>query len=451
MVQLLADRDTACEAANAIANMVGSAWDLAGAQSEVVSAGALPPLVALLGAESTAEVQSAAAGALRNIICGADNRVKVAAASAGAVSFLVALLGTQEPAAVQEQAAAALQHLAFNADSKSKIIAAGAIPSLVALLRCNNTAAVQEVAAGALCMLVRNADNEVKTAASVAIPLLVTLLGIQHSAAVQEAAAKALSNITGVDAGNNIMKAAAVAIPPLVALLGTHNTDVQLATAQALWNLVDDADNQVEVAAAGAISPLVALLGIHSTAAVQEVAVGVLTKLAFNADCLVAIKSDPCALSTLSELQITSASAAAKCTAELALKILDGSLPFVPWNIQSDEAGKDRTSELVAAEEEAAANTAAAVNSASLTAHTSYVAAASPSAAAFQQLPPRPRKSCWSCGATGVPLKKCSVCAVAAYCGAGCQKADWKVHKGQCAGLKAGAAGSGCSSAAGEK
>ena len=44
-----------------------------------------------------------------------------------------------------------------------------------------------------------------------------------------------------------------------------------------------------------------------------------------------------------------------------------------------------------------------------------------------------------------MPLQKCSVCAVAAYCGAGCQKADWKAHKGQCAGLKAGASGSGSS------
>ena len=39
-----------------------------------------------------------------------------------------------------------------------------------------------------------------------------------------------------------------------------------------------------------------------------------------------------------------------------------------------------------------------------------------------------------------MPLKKCSVCAVAAYCGAACQKADWKLHKGQCTGLKASAA-----------
>ena len=210
----------------------------------------------------------------------------------------------------------------------------------------------------------------------------------------------------------------------------------------ALWILTDDADNQVEVAAAGAIPRLLALLGTHSTTAVQEVAAGVLAKLTANADNRFAIKSDPCAFSTLSELQSTSTSATARCTAELALKIMNGSL--VPWNIQSDEAaapGKHETYEPIAAE--SAANIAVAVNSASLTAPPTSAAVSPPSAAASQQLlPPRPRKSCWSCGATGVPLKKCSVCAVAAYCGAACQKADWKAHKGQCAGLKAGANGS---------
>lgn len=54
--------------------------------------------------------------------------------------------------------------------------------------------------------------------------------------------------------------------------------------------------------------------------------------------------------------------------------------------------------------------------------------------------PPHRERACWSCGATGVPLKKCSVCAVASYCGAACQKVDWGVHKAQCAGLKAEAA-----------
>ena len=46
------------------------------------------------------------------------------------------------------------------------------------------------------------------------------------------------------------------------------------------------------------------------------------------------------------------------------------------------------------------------------------------------------KELCWSCSAEGVRLKKCSRCAVASYCGAACQKADWKAHKGKCAELK---------------
>ncbi len=48
-------------------------------------------------------------------------------------------------------------------------------------------------------------------------------------------------------------------------------------------------------------------------------------------------------------------------------------------------------------------------------------------------------KACWKCGAQGLPLKKCAGCDVALYCGAGCQKVDWKEggHKAKCAGNKA--------------
>ena len=49
-------------------------------------------------------------------------------------------------------------------------------------------------------------------------------------------------------------------------------------------------------------------------------------------------------------------------------------------------------------------------------------------------------KACWQCGAGGLPLKKCSVCGVAWYCGPDCQKAAWKAHKIECPNLKAGKA-----------
>ena len=63
-----------------------------------------------------------------------------------------------------------------------------------------------------------------------------------------------------------------------------------------------------------------------------------------------------------------------------------------------------------------------------------------PAARARSPRKARNQQPCWSCSAAGVPLKKCSMCAVALYCGGACQRADWGVHRGQCAGLKAAAA-----------
>ena len=41
--------------------------------------------------------------------------------------------------------------------------------------------------------------------------------------------------------------------------------------------------------------------------------------------------------------------------------------------------------------------------------------------------------NCECCGVQGVKFKRCSRCLQASYCGAECQKADWKNHKKDCA------------------
>ena len=82
----------------------------------------------------------------------ADNKVKVAAA--GAIPPLVALLGSGTSAAVQMAAAIALGNLsANNADSQVMVAAAGAIPPLVALRDNGSTQAVKDLAKGALIAL----------------------------------------------------------------------------------------------------------------------------------------------------------------------------------------------------------------------------------------------------------------------------------------------------------
>ena len=273
-------------------------------------------------------------------------------------------------------------------------------------------------------------------------------------------------------------------IPFLVAKIGGRGTSAEQETQAAhdLWVFSINPAYHGKIIAAGAIPPLVALLSAQSSCwAVQEAAARTLGELALNAEIQATIKSDPRSYPSLRKLMSTSASADVRLAAKLALQRLS-SAPSGARRNKIDEADK-RVHELVAAEESRTAKGAAtaykkaakketsktAVKAASLAASSpagarasqqtgpsrpspslrpdpsvsapasNTVAVAAPSPAVSQQQPPpRLRKSCWSCSATGVPLKKCSACAVAAYCSAGCQNADWKAHKEQCAGLKAG-------------
>lgn len=174
LVQQLAERDTAYDAVSAIASMADvTAGNYPATHAKIIAAGAIPPLVALMGAQSTEWVVMLVAGALQNLSTNnAGNTTKII--NAGAISPLVALLSALRPAAVQEKAAGALQNLACNnASNQLIIVAAGAIPPLVALLGGRqSTAAARVQAVGALQNLSsnNNADREAEIIAAGAIP-----------------------------------------------------------------------------------------------------------------------------------------------------------------------------------------------------------------------------------------------------------------------------------------
>ena len=94
LVQQLANRNTACGAARAIADMASSAWvdNDPGTHAKIIAAGALPPLVALSGAGSTAAIQEQAAGTIFFLTSNAGSIIKIT--DAGAIPPLVALLGS---------------------------------------------------------------------------------------------------------------------------------------------------------------------------------------------------------------------------------------------------------------------------------------------------------------------------------------------------------------------
>ena len=124
----------------------------------------------------------------------AANKVRIAAA--GAIPPLVALLGPHSSAEVQEQAAGALSILAFNDDNKVKIATAGAILPLVALLGHHNSPEVQMRAAGALWYLSRNDDNRVKIRSAGAVVLLKRLMSTPNEI-LKKVASSALGVISG--------------------------------------------------------------------------------------------------------------------------------------------------------------------------------------------------------------------------------------------------------------
>ena len=285
------------------------------------------------------------------------------------------------------------------------------------------------------------------------------------SEAVQLAATSALGNL----AFNPALHAkftSAGAVPPLVLLLQSNHATVQEQAVRALMGLTyEDKSPARYIADAGGILPLVHLLRSSSTTSAQFLAVTVLTDLAAEGGTLrdVSAMKNAGAVPLLAKL---------KDNAQTEAFVREGAATLLQLLQQSDEVGSSpsvqeghqnsvaphpasssrRTSAPITvfapapAPPEAAAaagpssTPSSAPTAAAGSAHSPFPA---PAAGGTRPSIVRTKKLCWSCGATGVPLKKCSVCAVAAYCGAGCQKADWKAHKGQCAGLKAGASGSG--------
>jgi vacuolar protein 8 len=223
----------------------------------LAAAGALPPLVAMLG-DGTAEERAAAAEALRKLARNDANKAAIAAA--GAIEPLVALVRDGD-ARGKAEAAGALWSLAYgDVAIVSAIAAAGAIEPLVALVRDGDREG-KAIAAAALWTL---ADGDVAIvsaiAAADAIEPLVALVRDGDAQGKANAAA-ALWNLA---VGDNAMKAAiaaAGAIEPLVALVRDGDAQGKAKAAGALWNLaVRDNAMKAAIAAAGAIEPLVALV-----------------------------------------------------------------------------------------------------------------------------------------------------------------------------------------------
>ena len=404
-----------------------------GEGSEAAPDGVIPPLSQLLHHDD-AYVRQVVAVTLSTLAKNPSKYPKII--EAGTVAPLVQLLKSSEEG-MHLLAAQTLACLAESSDGRTTILAAGAIGPLLQLFG-SGTVSVQLTAAMAVRILAfKNTDPAFVARA---VPLLVQQLK-SSSVDVQEEAAQALINLA-INACNAPRIISAGALPLLVGLIGTAGSSTEVLSARAvtaLAHLARDDPTFQQFVAAGAITPLVHLLRCE-LAVVQQRAMALLGQLAEKgrSDIFAAVESAG-ALPLLARIQTSASSEAMRREAETLLQALTLGTP------PSDDTKKGSIS--------APSSMVASVHPASAAAPPSTASAALPPATASplqqqQQQPLRPRKNCWSCGAMGVPLKKCSVCAVAAYCGAACQKTDWKAHKGKCAGMKAGATG--CDSSAAE-
>ena len=177
--------------------------------------------------------------------------------NAGAISPLVALLGTGSIEA-KEEAVGALTCLAHNDPSNQLAIATG----LVALLGAG-TAEAQEQVTQMLIKFAQHPDNRTAIAEAGAIQRLIVQLrgGGETSLKAQELAAAVLAHLSGDSQANVASIAANSGIKPLVNLLVSESSNAQARAAAVLADMTRSSKEiQTTVAKEGALEHLVNLL-----------------------------------------------------------------------------------------------------------------------------------------------------------------------------------------------
>jgi len=233
-----------------------------------MTAGAIPPLVAMLGEGGADEVKEAAATALYNLSRSEryfnestefefhDDTI-VAIAAEGAIPPLVIMLSA-ETDHIKERAALLLGNILSNTAYKVDIARAGAIPPLVFMLRVGETT---KSACTALWRLSTNNDENKAAIAREehAIRYLVQILSSEEEYFDAASAARVLEELST----NNDIRVKVVqegAIPPLVAMLSPGFGNVSMFAIKALRNILSDNNNKMAIEQEGAIPLLAAKL-----------------------------------------------------------------------------------------------------------------------------------------------------------------------------------------------
>ena len=305
-------------AANVASLAAMAVWRASEANQQIkvmmAEAGAITPLVGMLGSVST-EMQMTAAGALASLAQDSlENQLAIA--RTGAIAPLCSLVreGASE---TKETCAQALWSLsADNAANKATIAKLGGIEPLVALLVSGGTEKSHRYASGALSSLAcKHAENRSSIAKRLVVLLngkgvergmrvlsAVSHLCIDHPAnqvaiakaggipplivwlnhvneECQKVASKAMLSLAANNATAQSMITRLDGIPAIIALVRRSAVVAQENATQALWHLASSTESQLAIAEAGALAPLVALLSAEGPRA-PELATVTLVRLA---------------------------------------------------------------------------------------------------------------------------------------------------------------------------
>ena len=222
----------------------------------IISAGGVPPLVRML-ASKEAEAQCFASTALFHLSATASAQTLIT--EHNGISLMVALLSS-ERLSTANAAAGALYHLASTASNKGTIVKAGGIARLVTLLELTDMPDARESIAAVLAELARANNEKAIVSCGGVKPLVAVLAGGSETASAQKHAACALWGLTeGTADRYQPAITAAGAVPPLVALVSTSNAEAQGYAAAALCNLARDPNARRAIVASGGLEPLTEL------------------------------------------------------------------------------------------------------------------------------------------------------------------------------------------------
>ena len=290
-LEMLVDASSRHQSIEVQARVAGALWALSVHDEIADKIGALGGLDCLITIAKNHpmddDVQSSAAGAMRNLCCNLEDHMKQSIADMEGIEVLItAAVNHVGDELVLSQVAGALRNLSLNEEVAERIDAKGGIQALVqASFHHRGSAKVQAGVAGALRNLSVNDEIAAEIAQAGGIGALIS--ASQEHARNADVQGEVAGALWGLSVNDEIEKAIAQeqGIKVLVDAAKIHyrNPKVQARVAGALRKMSADDENKKEIAEAGGVQTLIESSRVHlDNAVVQASVAGVISNLSVD-------------------------------------------------------------------------------------------------------------------------------------------------------------------------